>query len=375
MSEPLPFLSPRLVGERFAGHAIPLELLKDISVLEEMIIEVAKWRYLQDHPDRKRSPRGFTDGISLKLTAIDEGSAIARISLFVDTPQLFPPENQRYLEQARESVIGAIDAAEHNVSITDHLPESLLGYFDRIGRGLHDAEAIEFQPHDTDRPARLSKMTRRRLILASSQVQELTEEVTLRGTVPEADQGRMTFELQVIHGPRVTAPIAAQHLATVLDAFNGFQRGLRVRLQGIGRYNRSERLQSIETVEHLNLLDANDIPARLDELRALKNGWLDGKGFAPNPAGLDWLAQRFEADYPDDLPLPYLYPTAEGGVQTEWSVAVYESTLDIRLEDHRGAWHMLNMETGEETTRDLNLDEDEEWRWLDAQIRQQTGGA
>ncbi|MDV7395841.1 hypothetical protein RZS08_30905, partial [Arthrospira platensis SPKY1] len=109
----------------------PLELLKDISVLEEMIIEVAKWRYLQDHPDRKRSPRGFTDGISLKLTAIDEGSAIARISLFVDTPQLFPPENQRYLEQARESVIGAIDAAEHNVSITDHLPESLLGYFDR----------------------------------------------------------------------------------------------------------------------------------------------------------------------------------------------------------------------------------------------------
>ena len=134
MSKPLPFMSPRLVGERFAGHAIPRELLKDISVLEEMIIEVAKWRYLQDHPDRKRSPRGFTDGISLKLTAIDEGSAIARIGLFVDTPQFFPPENQRYLEQARESVIGAITAAEHNASITDHLPESLLGYFDRIGR-------------------------------------------------------------------------------------------------------------------------------------------------------------------------------------------------------------------------------------------------
>ena len=41
MSESIPFLSPRLVGERFVGHAIPLELLKDLAVVEEMIIEVA----------------------------------------------------------------------------------------------------------------------------------------------------------------------------------------------------------------------------------------------------------------------------------------------------------------------------------------------
>ncbi len=114
---------------------------------------------------------------------------------------------------------------------------------------------------------------------------------------------------------------------------------------------------------------------RLEELRVLKNGWLDGMGFAPSPGALEWLAQRFAADYPDDLPLPHLYPTAEGGVQVEWSVVACEVTLDIRLDDHRGAWHLLNMETGEESTRDLNLDDDEDWRWLDAQIRQQAGCA
>jgi hypothetical protein len=37
-----PFLTPRLVGDRFEGHAIPLEVLKDFAVLEEMIVEVAK---------------------------------------------------------------------------------------------------------------------------------------------------------------------------------------------------------------------------------------------------------------------------------------------------------------------------------------------
>ena len=64
------FLSPRLVGERFLGHAIPLEVLRDLAVLEEMLVETAKWGYMQEHPDRKRIPRGFTNGVSLKLTGI-----------------------------------------------------------------------------------------------------------------------------------------------------------------------------------------------------------------------------------------------------------------------------------------------------------------
>lgn len=67
MSDAIAFLSPRLEGDRFNEHAIPLELLKDLAVLEEMVIEVAKWWYLQDHKDRRRTPRGFTDGIALSL--------------------------------------------------------------------------------------------------------------------------------------------------------------------------------------------------------------------------------------------------------------------------------------------------------------------
>ena len=70
-----PFLQPHLTGSRFAGHSIPLEFLKDLAVLQEMIIEVAKWRFLQDNPGRRRCPRGFTEGIELKLTGIEEGCA------------------------------------------------------------------------------------------------------------------------------------------------------------------------------------------------------------------------------------------------------------------------------------------------------------
>ena len=211
-----------MVGRRFDEHAIPLELLKDLAVLGEMLIEVAKWCYLRDHPERKRSPRGFTDGVALKLSGVGEGSAAPQLSLVIERTQLFSPA-QIYLEQARARLIDAIDAAEHDEPIIQHLSDPLLAYFDRIGRGLRDDEAIEFAPQEADRKARLTRATRRKLVLTSSQMQELTEEVILRGSIPEADQGKMTFELQVINGPRVTAPIAGQHLLTVMEAFNGYK--------------------------------------------------------------------------------------------------------------------------------------------------------
>ncbi len=376
MSEVIPFLAPRMVGPRFNEHAIPLELLKDLAVLEEMIIEVAKWCYLQEHPERKRSPKGFTDGIALKLSGVGDGSAVPRLSLVVDQLQPVPPQAQCYFEQARGHLIGAINAAEYDEPINQHLPDALLAYFDRIGRGLREGEAIEFEPQKADRKARLTKSTRRKLVLASSQVLELTEEVTLRGTIPEADQGKMTFELQVINGPRVVAPIASQHTQTVMDAFNGYKQGARVLLQGIGRYNRYDRLQSLETIEHLSLLDSNDIPARLEEFKAIRHGWLDGKkGFAPNKDSLDWLADAFQRHYPDEIPLPYLYPTAEGGVQAEWSFDVWEATLEIDIDHYRGEWHLLEMISEEEEVHSLNLNESEDWQWLVSEISKLAGSS
>ncbi|OQC41350.1 MAG: hypothetical protein BWX66_00752 [Deltaproteobacteria bacterium ADurb.Bin058] len=48
MNHVIRFLTPRLVGARFAGHAVPVGLFKDLDVLEKMIIEVAKWCDLKD---------------------------------------------------------------------------------------------------------------------------------------------------------------------------------------------------------------------------------------------------------------------------------------------------------------------------------------
>jgi hypothetical protein len=112
------------------------------------------------------------------------------------------------------------------------------------------------------------------------------------------------------------------------------------------------------------LLDPLDVSSRLDELRTLKDGWLDGLGAAPSAEGLEWLARTFDAFYADTLPLPYIYPVAEGGVRFEWSLTPHEISLEINFSERSGEWHSLNLETDQEEYRSLNLDAQEGWDWL-----------
>lgn len=363
MSSISSFLRPRMVGKRFAKHQIPLEVLKDLSTLESMVVEVAKWAYLEKHPERKRSPRGFVEGISLRLSAISPGSAIPEVDLVIDQPQLIPQENQLCFEDARDRIIGAIDAAEHGGNIDDFLPNHLLNYFDKLGRSLREDEAIEFKPGQV-RSARLNKTTRRKLVLASTQIKDLSDEITLRGSVPEADQERMTFDLQIINGPRVSAPISLQTLGTVLDAFNGYKDGQIIQIEGIGRFNRFEKIQSIESIEHIVILDPMDVFARLDELKGLREGWLDGKGFAPSEKGLDWIADKFATYYPETAQDPFIYPTAEGGIQLEWTIGHHDVSLDISFDTYIGIWHCLNLESMSDTEKELNLESADDWQWI-----------
>ena len=105
-----------------------------------------------------------------------------------------------------------------------------------------------------------------------------------------------------------------------------------------------------------------DISTQIDDLRLLKDGWLEGQGKAPSKEGLDWLSQAFDNYYPSDLPLPYLYPTEPGGVQAEWSLDRNEITLEIDLAERSGYFHALEMEDDTEET--LRFDLGSEICWI-----------
>jgi hypothetical protein len=116
------------------------------------------------------------------------------------------------------------------------------------------------------------------------------------------------------------------------------------------------------------------LPVRLDKLRLLKVGWLEGTGSAPPASAIEWLNDTFTRFYPEDLRVPFAYPTPAGGIRLEWSLDPYDLTLDIDLAEHTASLHELNLTSDEDREASLNLDEPAEWERLIEWIRTIAGG-
>lgn len=359
------FLKPRLTGKRFDNHTIPLELLKDFAALEEMVVEVAKWKYRQSNPDSKRVQRNFTQGLELHLAQVQQGSAIP--SMVLAFSGLVAPHNAQLFEDARAEIINAIRCAE--LGEAQVLPHSLLSYFDRFGRGLRAGEAIEFDQSDAAK-AVLTPETRKRLIKAA-RVQEWTQECALRGRICAVDQSKNNFQLELADSSKLQATLAEQHLDTVLDALKRYNRDKDhafVLLQGVVKKDQQDRLKSIESVEHISFLDPLDVTLRLDALALLRDGWLDGRGLAPSQENLDWLAAAFDEHFDPDLALPYLYPTAEGNIQAEWSLGAWEVSLEVDLAARTAEYQAVEVETGKAHDAEFNLREPADWAHLNTHL-------
>lgn len=361
------FLRPRLSGGRFDGHTIPLSFLKDLAVLEDLIIEVAKWK-LRQAEDRKRVPRGFSDGFRLTLSEVEEGSAIPVIGLTISAA-MAASGTSAYFEQAKQAVVDAISAAESGRSIGDHLPVELLTYFNTFGVNLQPEESIEISAGQVK--SRLTQTTRKILALASSP--QWTKEIQIRGAVCEVNSASDTFMFELVDGGKVQGPINDVHNATIVDALKTYKTPIRSKLQiqGIGRLNRYDRLERIESIHHISVIDPMDISSRLEDLKLIKDGWLDGEGVALSATHLDWLAVALE-DSVATSP-PYLYPTPDGMIRAEWRVNDLDISLDIDLAKRQGDWHAINFSNNEEQVRSgLDLNKIDSWKWIASQL---TGSA
>ena len=358
------FLKPKLDGKRFEDHTVPLELFRDFSALQEMLIEVAKWEFRRSNPDRARIPRNFIDGLDLHLEAIEEGSSILKISLVFAS--LFPSTHLTYFEQARQHIVGAIAAAESGTPPA--LPPNLLDYFDRFGRGLRSGESISFVHPGGE--ATLTPDIRQQL-MRFAQVREWTEEVALRGRIPEGDHRRNSFELELADGAILKGVLGDPYRDVILHAFARYNSGQDeyVLIQGVAKKDRGGAFKSFESIEHVTPLDPLDVSLRLEELAKLEDGWYDGKGLAPAKKPLVRLGQLFETSFDADLPLPFLYPTTEGGVQAEWTLAEWAVTLEVDLKTLQGEYQALNMKNNVCNEATLSLGDQSGWENLNAALK------
>jgi hypothetical protein len=139
-------------------------------------------------------------------------------------------------------------------------------------------------------------------------------------------------------------------------------------VRGVGRFARNQRLQELESIDSVLLLDPLDVSARIEELSGLQDGWLDGEGFAPDQEGLQWFRNAFEQYYDVKLVLPRLYPTAEGGIQAEWTCPNKEISLEVQLATKQASYQALDTVSLVSNDLDIDLSSDTGWKVLNERL-------
>jgi len=208
-------------------------------------------------------------------------------------------------------------------------------------------------------------------LMRYAETKEWTEEAVLRLGVPESDKGRNSFEMELNDGSKLSGNLNDLCRDAVLQAFDNYKTGTDeyVLVQGIVINDRDGHLRGFESIEHATPLDPQDVTLRLEELAALQNGWLDGTGVAPNKDALPNLARLFDTSFDSDLPLPFLYPTRESGLQAEWYLGDWSATIEIELEHLGTAFHALDLKTGAFDELTLLLDRPAEWARLNGILK------
>ena len=370
------FLRLRFTGARFEGGAVPYDAIKDIAALQKMAVEVAKWQFREEHPKRRRLPNGFPKDTDWAISRIEDGSAVPIVSLtsrvrhsrFGDSR--IP--HQDWLERARDIIFHAIDSYHNGHTRADyiHMPREYLGYFRRFGRSLRDGERLELSDPNGQATTFLTKNTRRRILATVPQTNTYMEdEVHLRGFIFEADQQKMSFQFQEENGARINIDFREDDRRIVMDALAGYTGHKAVEIHGVGVFNSEGEILCMESVDSIEMLDPLNISQQLDDLRAMRDGWLDGDGIAPPKDGLDWLQVQFQRYYPDSAPRPYIYPTFEGGVEIEWTIRPYEIGMTVDLSNRSGEWSRISMEDDAYDEQELNMNYHDAWAWIVGELR------
>ena len=363
------FFSPVLRGGRFDNHTLPLEFLKDLTVFEEMLLEIAKHEFRRNNKDRQRIPRNFGKDLELCISEIEPGSAVLKLGFVLATALSSANPNVQYYEQARDRFCCAVTEASEGKSVKNFIPDSAARHLEQFGRGLRDDESIDMSLPGGKKCVFTNQI--RKVILSEFERTEFDEACEIRGYVPEMNRETQTCQIALCHEDNKITISYDRYESEVLAAFTAYRdKRLAVQISGTGVFSvRDNRLQRMKSINTILVLEPLDVSVQVDKLKMLKDGWLDGEGKAPLHEGLDWFVYAFDTHFGDSLPLPYIYPTYEGGIQLEWSHGSWELSLEIDLTFHTGYWHALDTENSQVDEKDLNLNEEEYWSFLTQQIQ------
>jgi len=305
---------------------MPVETVVELAAYRDLVLGVARERFRADHPARQRVPRGFAERLQLRLSTVESGSAVPVLDRVAAPGTLLAADDE--FTHARDVIEDVVAAVAGGVDLPGAFPRDALVLFNRFGQTLRSDEAIELRRGTEMSGATYTREVRKRLVLNHRRT--FQEEVENIGWVSEVDADHMSCLIRLRGGPpgAIPAPLDEVTFAAVKKVLEPKGEGPPVRVSGIGVFDADQRVIRFDSIHDVSVLgDAEELARldrRFDELAALPAGWLDGEGVALDAVVLD-RARRILAELLNfDVPQPRVFPTPEGGVQAEWTVAGHE---------------------------------------------------
>jgi hypothetical protein len=334
-----PFIQPRFVGPRFDEHTLPLSAAKDLAAYEELVVELAKQLYLNKHQgNRQRVPKGFAEGFHLHLEKVDEGSAMPLLAL-VMAGALVNPLPIEFSEA--KTLINEVIATPDGDKLPPAFPKELYSYFNRIGRSLEPGERLEWTPGNPTNPSALTPAKRKRLALAVGATYEA--EVDIVGQIFSLNTKKSEGQLLTGENEQVSFDYDQSFLDELKKALGNCI--LYAHLQGVGVFDVNDRLKSIKEIEYLDIVPHYALVSAIDDLSNLKDGWLEGRGVAPDRLKLERLSDDLVEVFPPGIDYPAVVPTEDGNVSLEWIKPAARVELEVNFAENRLELYATDIET------------------------------
>ena len=378
------FLIFRLIGDNFTDHSIPLSVVEQLAELEDAIRSLAAREYMADHPNTGSAPHWVFGGIGIKLASMGTGNSSSDPGFSLAFTCVDPPEAGKsrrrkpsqgfgYYEQARDNIINRLQRAAEGLPPAEAVTEPEAKFYQGLTALLAEGGQLEITTSGQASSVALLTQEACQQLPLEPGAYGAAEQVSIRGTVPQADLAKNTFTICRLDGYEFTAKIPPAYRKIVLQLLKGYadEDKAKAKFSGTGPLNPNGKLMWLDTIDAIEVLDPLDVAARLEELRyrpplAILSPF---GGKVPSEEGLQWLEQKLKDHYGNELPLPHIRSTTgNGAILQWWRIGNSAASLDIALDTHKGYWGYVGYETQESGDRTLNLDDPKDWEWVTEQI-------
>ena len=359
----------RLSGRRFDPAGMPADALVEVAAFEDLLRSLVRLYWFDRHPNRKRLPKGYDNTITLRLTAIGEGSAVPVLEYdpaLIPDDIFGPHEIKRDFERA---VLAIGDFINYGFSDKGRIPSDIqrlpTNKVKKFGQTMRKGEAIQVSPIVPLDPAGWESVTRytrdARSHALVGLVGNFTQPVTVEGQVIDfkVSSGQLVIRSRD-HGGDIAVPYQESDVKVSIvgspdnQLFEGHA-------EGIGEFNADGRLTKLTAVNSLAVIDvtadARIVHSSLDALGELAEGWVDGESGQPIT---DIALERGRAVIDAMIALSNITrtvsPTEDGGVKFFWPEA--ENQLSIEVEPS-GALYVHTTDLSASTFSDGKVAEDD----------------